>query len=115
MEESNKNAPLKQCLAKPAELAQLVNYNSDSIVSKTLIDKPVGTVTLFAFDAGQKLSQHQAPYDALVQILDGTGQIIIDKIPHNLSAGQCIIMPANVPHAVNAKQKFKMQLTMIRQ
>ena len=112
METSNKNSLLKQCLSQPADL---VEYNSDSIVSKTIIDKPVGTVTLFAFDAGQKLSTHQTPYDALVQVLDGTAQIVIDDQTHNLTAGQCIIMPANIPHAVIAQKKFKMQLTMIRQ
>jgi len=96
-------------------LAQMVEYAQDSVVSRTVIDKPAGTITLFAFDKGQKLSEHQAPYDAVVEVLDGSAEILIAQKPYILTAGSMIIMPANIPHAVNAIEKFKMQLIMIRQ
>jgi len=105
---------LSDCLGKGQKLLELIDYANDSIVSKTLLDKSVGTLTLFAFDKGQKLSEHTAPYDAVVQILDGKAQIRIKDDTHELSDGQIIIMPANVPHAVNAGERFKMLLTMIR-
>jgi len=114
MEKSKKNTVLKTCVAKAVELAGLVDYAADSVVSKTIIDKPVGTLTLFAFDAGQGLSEHQAPYDAVVQIVEGTGIIVISGKQIKSPAGSIIIMPANIPHAVKAKQRFKMLLTMIR-
>ena len=100
--------------AKSANLAQLIEYSSDSVVSKTLLDKPVGTITLFAFDKGQRLSTHSAPFDAVVQIVDGKALITIDKAEHILSAGEIIIMPADIPHALYADEKFKMLLTMIK-
>ena len=114
MEKSKKNTVLKTCVAKAVELAGLVDYAADSVVSKTIIDMPVGTLTLFAFDAGQGLSEHQAPYDAVVQIVEGTGIIVISGKQIKSPAGSIIIMPANIPHAVKAKQRFKMLLTMIR-
>ena len=114
MKDGGKNTVLQACVAKAVDLAGLVEYASDSIVSKTIIDKPVGTITLFAFDTGQGLSEHQAPYDAFVQIVDGTGIIIIDGKEIEARPGSIIIMPANIPHAVRAKEKFKMLLTMIR-
>ena len=83
-------------------------------MSKTIIDKPVGTITLFAFDAGQKLSEHTVSYDAVVQVIDGAGRLTIGGEDHVVSAGQIVIMPANVPHAVAADERFKMLLTMIR-
>lgn len=95
-------------------LAQMVSYQDGAIVSRTLINQKAGTVTLFAFDAGQELSEHTAPYDALVQVLDGEARIIIAGQPFDLKAGEIIIMPANQPHAVSAVTKFKMMLTMIR-
>lgn len=113
-EQKRKSAVLESCLAKPAVLAELVDYADDSIVSKTIIDKSVGTITLFAFDRGQNLSEHTAPYDAVVQVLDGRGQLSIGGKRIDVSAGQLIIMPANVPHVVAAEEKFKMLLTMIR-
>ena len=113
-EKGRKPAVLESCLAKPAALAGLVDYANDSIVSKTIIDKSAGTITLFAFDKGQKLSEHTAPYDAVVQVLDGSADLTIGGKLTNVSAGQIIIMPANVPHAVAAKEKFKMLLIMIR-
>ena len=114
MKKTKKNTVLKTCVAKAVNLAGLVEYSSDSIVSKTIIDKSVGTVTLFAFDAGQGLSEHQAPYDALVQIVEGAAVLTIGGKKIKASAGQIVIMPANIPHAVQAKEKFKMLLTMIR-
>jgi quercetin dioxygenase-like cupin family protein len=106
---------LQSCLGEAEDLSNLVEYSTDSIVSKTIVDKSAGTITLFAFDTGQRLSEHTAPYDAVVQIVDGTGQITIADKEINVKAGQIIIMPANVPHAVNANERFKMLLIMIRQ
>jgi len=113
-EKTNKSSVLESCLAKPAALASLIDYADDSIVSKTIIDKPVGTITLFAFDKGQKLSEHTAPYDAVVQVLDGSAGLTIGGKPITVCAGQLIVMPASVPHEVAAHEKFKMLLTMIR-
>jgi quercetin dioxygenase-like cupin family protein len=105
---------LESCLARPASVTALIDYADDSVVSKTLIDKSVGTITLFAFDKGQKLSEHTAPFDAVIQVLDGKGIITIAGNKNIVTAGQIIIMPANVPHAVDAQEKFKMLLIMIR-
>ncbi len=92
----------------------LVDYQAGSVVSRTVIDKKSGTVTLFAFDEGQGLSEHTAPYDALVHILDGEAQVVISGNPSNVKAGEMIIMPANIPHAVKAVKQFKMLLIMIK-
>ncbi len=100
--------------AKAIKFTDEVSYASGSVVSKALIKKETGNVTLFAFDKGEKLSEHSAPFDALVQVIDGKAEILIDKKPFNLEAGDSIIMPANIPHALNATEKFKMVLTMIR-
>ncbi|MDO9511624.1 MAG: cupin domain-containing protein [Bacteroidales bacterium] len=91
-----------------------VDYSSEGIVSKRVLDRSVGNVTLFAFDKGQRLSEHSAPFDAMVQVMEGEGEVIINKIPHQLKAGDVIIMPANIPHSVNATERFKMVLTMIK-
>lgn len=99
---------------KPVALMNLVGYQKAAIVSKTIIEKKTGTVTLFAFDAGQGLSEHTAPFDALVQVLDGQVEIRIAGQPFNLKEGEFIIMPANKPHALKAVSAFKMLLTMIR-
>jgi quercetin dioxygenase-like cupin family protein len=112
--EDTRVSVLQACLGKAQSLSGLVEYSDDSIVSKTILDKPVGTVTLFAFDKGQKLSEHTAPYDALVQILDGSARLTIGGEDVEVSAGQIVIMPGNVPHAVCADERFKMLLTMIR-
>lgn len=101
-------------LAEATELKSLVSYAEGSIVSKTVIEKKVGTVTLFAFSSGQGLSEHSAPFDAMITVIDGEGVIIIGGTPHTLQSGQAIIMPANIPHAVKAEKAFKMQLVMIR-
>jgi quercetin dioxygenase-like cupin family protein len=101
-------------LAAPLDLAGLVDYQEGSIVSRAVIDKDIGTVTVFAFDKGQKLSTHSAPYDALVQVVEGRGLIVIEDKEFPLEAPQAIIMPADKPHAVHAPARFKMILTMIR-
>lgn len=92
----------------------IIDYQTNSIVSKQLIKCPAGNVTVFAFDKGESLSTHSAPFDALVQVVDGKAEIVIDEKPFHLEAGQSIIMPANIPHAVKASEKFKMVLTMIK-
>ncbi|MBN2291592.1 MAG: cupin domain-containing protein [Pirellulales bacterium] len=92
----------------------LVDYQDGAIVSRTIVEKPSGTLTVFAFDKGQALSEHTAPFDAVVQVLDGKGRFMIAGEASDLSAGQMLIMPADVPHAVTAVEPFKMLLTMIR-
>ena len=101
-------------IGRALDLTGLVGYQEGAVVSRTLIDKQVGTLTLFAFAAGQGLSEHTAPYDAFVQVLDGVAEISIAGSGHRLESGQAIIMPANVPHAVRAEEQFKMLLVMIR-
>jgi quercetin dioxygenase-like cupin family protein len=93
---------------------ELVQYSVDAIISRTILNKQTGTVTLFAFDKGQSLSEHTAPFDALVQVVDGAGIIIIDGKEFKLKDNESVIMPANIPHAVMAVERFKMVLTMIR-
>jgi quercetin dioxygenase-like cupin family protein len=105
---------LQACLGQSQTLAELAQYADDAIVSKTILDKPVGTITLFAFDKGQRLSEHQTPYDAVVQVIEGRALITIGGKEVDVPAGRIIIMPGNVPHAVTAEEKFKMLLTMIR-
>jgi quercetin dioxygenase-like cupin family protein len=95
-------------------LAGAVEYATDSIVSKIILDKQAGTLTLFAFDTGQKLSEHAAPFDAVIEVIEGHGKVTLGGKPYDLQAGDCIIMPANVPHALDAPERFKMLLTMIR-
>mgnify|MGYP001244691876 CR=1 FL=1 len=97
-----------------SSLADMISYQSGAVVSRTIIDKNTGTVTLFAFDMGQGLSEHTAPFDALVQVVDGEVEITISGKPFHLRQGEMIIMPANQPHALKAVSNFKMLLTMIR-
>jgi quercetin dioxygenase-like cupin family protein len=98
----------------PNSLVDMVNYQKGAVVSKTIIEKNTGTVTLFAFDMGQGLSEHTAPFDALVQVLDGEVEIRISGKPFHLKQGEIIIIPAHEPHALKAVSDFKMLLTMIR-
>jgi quercetin dioxygenase-like cupin family protein len=98
----------------PIDLAAHVEYAAGSVVSKTLLDKRTGTLTLFSFDTGQGLSEHTSPYDATVQVLDGEAELVIGGNPVRARAGQLVIMPAGVPHSVRASQRFKMLLIMIR-
>lgn len=96
------------------KMKDLVNYQEGVVASRTIINKEVGTVTIFAFDKDQGLSEHVAPFDALTYILDGTGEVIISGQKHKLEKGEMIIMPANAPHSVKATQRLKMLLIMIR-
>ena len=100
--------------AQAKRLVDLIDFQDASVVSRTIIDKKAGTVTLFAFDEGQGLSEHTAPYDALVQVLEGETDITISGKPIRVSQGEITIMPANEPHALTAVTRFKMILTMIR-
>ncbi len=102
---------LSDQVIKPADLAE---YQEGSIVSRVLLKQEKGNVTFFAFDQGQELSEHTAPFDALVQVLEGRAEITIAGQPHELKAGDMIIMPADQPHALKAPERFKMLLTMIR-
>jgi quercetin dioxygenase-like cupin family protein len=104
----------KQLIAKATSLESLIDYQEGSVVSRTIIDKKTGTVTLFAFDENQGLSEHTAPYDALVHVLDGEVEVTISGKPVKLKKGEITIMPANEPHALTAKTRFKMLLTMIK-
>lgn len=110
------NKQLKVEAAEPrvVNLNDSVQYQEQSVVSKQLIKKDTGNVTLFAFDEGQGLSEHTAPFDAMVHVLDGEVEISIAKKPYHLKSGDVIIMPANQPHALKALTKFKMLLIMIR-
>ncbi len=103
-------APKSQIL----QLADMAAYQDGSIVSRQITKAEAGNVTLFAFDAGQELSEHTAPFDALVHVLDGEAEIFISGQPFSVSMGQAIILPANQPHALKAGKRFKMLLTMIR-
>jgi quercetin dioxygenase-like cupin family protein len=100
---------------KVRRVVDLVSYQDGAVVSRIVVKRETGSVTLFAFDAGQELSEHTAPYDALVQILDGEAAITIAGRPHRLSAGEMILLPSHQPHALQAGSRFKMLLTMIRQ
>lgn len=99
---------------QPLQLADLVGYQEGSIVSRVLVNREAGTVTLFAFDEEQTLSEHTAPYDALVQMLEGAMEISIDGKPLSILAGNLVLMPANHPHALRAAKRSKMLLTMIQ-
>ena len=100
--------------SRPINIENLIEYQEDSVVSREIIRKETGTVTIFAFDKGEGLSEHTAPFDAMVQIVDGTAEIIISGNKNVVKTGEMIIMPGNVPHALNAVERFKMVLTMIR-
>ena len=100
--------------AEVVRWADLVNYQEGAIVSRVIVSRGTGTVTLFAFDAGQGLSEHTAPFDALVHVLEGEGEIVISGKPLRAKAGEMVLMPAHQPHALKAITKFKMLLTMIR-
>lgn len=99
---------------KVQKLEDLVAYQDGSVVSREIIRKSTGTVTLFAFDIGQGLSEHTAPFDALVNIVDGQVEITISNKPYQLGRGDCIILPAGEPHSLKATSRFKMMLVMIR-
>ena len=111
MTHDSKSAPVSQVF----DMAGLIDYQEGSVVSRTVIDKKTGTVTVFAFAEGQGLSEHTAPFDAMVHVLDGQVEVTISGQPLNLERGQMVIMPANEPHALRAIKPFKMVLTMIRE
>jgi quercetin dioxygenase-like cupin family protein len=96
------------------KLTDLVSYQDDAIVSKTLVKGETGSVTVFAFDRGQELSEHTVPFDALVYVFDGEAEIRISQAVHRVRAGEVIVMPSNQPHAVKAVQSFKMMLSMVK-
>ena len=101
-------------LGRVLNMCSLTDYQKGAVVSRQIINKPTGTVTIFSFDKGEGLSEHTAPFDALVQILDGEAEVTISGKPNKLVAGEMIIMPANEPHALKALARFKMALVMIR-
>ncbi|OGF64852.1 MAG: cupin [Candidatus Fischerbacteria bacterium RBG_13_37_8] len=105
---------MKEQLLEKTVLLELLAYQAKAVVSRTLIKKDTGTVTLFSFDEGEQLSEHTAPFDALVYVLEGKVNIIISGIEHLLSGGEAIIMPANKPHALKAVTPMKMLLIMIK-
>jgi quercetin dioxygenase-like cupin family protein len=105
----------EKLIGQQANTIDLLDYQEGSIVSRTLIDKKAGTVTLFAFDEGQGLSEHTAPFDALVHIIDGEAEITISGKTLQVKGGEMVVMPANEPHALRALKRFKMILIMIRQ
>jgi len=107
-------ASTEDLIGQVQTLTDLVQYQPGAVVSRTLIDKQIGTLTLFAFAAEQGLSEHTAPYDACVQVIDGAADITIGGTVHRVTAGQMLIMPANVPHALRSAGPFKMLLVMIR-
>lgn len=101
-------------IGTPVDLEKLVDYQDGSVVSREIIKKTIGTVTVFAFDQGQGLSEHTAPFDALVMVVDGEAEIMVAGKKHAVKKGEMIIMPANRPHALQAVKRFKMVLIMIR-
>lgn len=103
-----------ELVGKMVKVENLIDYQENSVVSREIIRKETGTVTIFAFDKGEGLSEHTAPFDAMVQVVDGKAEIIISNKSHIVEKGDMIIMPANDPHALKAVEKFKMILTMIR-
>jgi quercetin dioxygenase-like cupin family protein len=100
--------------ARVTKAAELVNYQDGAVVSREIVKRPTGSVTLFAFDEGQGLSEHTAPFEALAQVVEGEVEITISGQPHRLQGGEMILMPAGQPHALKALKRFKMMLTMIR-
>ncbi len=114
MNESNHDTGKDPVLGKPLKLPDMVSYQEGAVVSRTIIDKKAGSVTLFSFDAGQGLSEHTAPYDAMVMVIDGEAEIAISGNLSTLKAGEMIIMPAGKPHALKAVKRFKMALVMIK-
>ena len=104
----------KMPVSQVVDLAELVTYGEGAIVSRALLESEAGTVTLFAFDGDQSLSEHTAPFDALVHILDGEGEFVVGGKTHCAGVGQALLMPAHVPHAVKATRRFKMLLTMLK-
>jgi quercetin dioxygenase-like cupin family protein len=114
MPRPNKILKTQNLLAEPLKLESLIEYQKNSVVSKQILNKKAGTITVFAFDKGEGLSEHTAPYNASVMILDGRAEIRIGGKPHRMKKGEMIIMPAHIPHSLKAAEPFKMLLIMIR-
>jgi len=115
MDKDRNSENAAKLVAQAVNLTGMIGYQAGSVVSRTIIDKKAGTVTVFAFDEGEGLSEHTAPYDAFVYILDGEADIVISGKPVRLKKGELTIMPANKPHALSAVTKFKMLLIMVRE
>jgi quercetin dioxygenase-like cupin family protein len=114
MKQSKERTDEKENFGRAVRLAQLVDYQEGSVVSRTIVDKKGGTVTLFAFDEAEGLSEHTVPFDALVYLVDGEAEVTISGKPMSLKEGEMVVMPANKPHALRAVKRFKMVLVMIR-
>ncbi len=114
MPDSEEPGDTKKLAGVAATLTDLLEYQDDAVVSRTIIDKKTGTLTLFSFDEGQGLSEHTAPFDAFVYIVDGEAEVTISGNSLQLRAGEVVVMPANEPHALRATKRFKMMLVMIR-
>lgn len=108
------NEPLHQRFLTPQAINDAIQYQEDAVVSRELIHQPTGTITLFAFDVQQGLSEHTAPYDAFILVTDGRAEIRVAGVTHEVKAGEILLLPANSPHALLALEPFKMLLTMIK-
>ncbi len=115
MSNAPEKKPVEDLMSTPLCMAELVQVQPDAVVSRTVITKKAGTVTLFAFDQGQGLSTHSAPYDAMVWILEGSAEITIEEKVMQAKTGEMVIMPANKPHGLQANEPFKMALVMIKE
>ena len=109
-----KKNKLKDIKAKALTLSELTGYQKNAIISREIINKPTGTITAFAFDKGEGLSEHTAPFDATIYIIDGEAEVFISGKAYNVKKGQMIIMPAHKPHSLKAIKRFKMLLIMVR-
>jgi quercetin dioxygenase-like cupin family protein len=107
-------SPSRQRFSTPQAINDVINYQDDAVVSRQLVHQPAGSITLFAFDAQQSLSEHTAPYDALVLVTDGRAEIRVAGVTHEVKAGEMLLLPAGSPHALLALEPFKMVLTMIK-
>jgi len=101
-------------MTNPKNINQIINFQEDSVVSKEIVNKPTGTITLFAFDKGQGLSEHIVPYDAFVMITEGVAEITVSGTKHKIKSGEILLMPGKAPHKLKATQAFKMILIMIK-
>lgn len=110
----NEENQLKDLAGDVFQLAELLDYQEGAIVSRTLVNKESVTITVFSFDAGQALSEHTAPHNAILQVIDGNASVTIEDETYEMTMGETIVLPADIPHAVHAPENFKMFLTMVR-